>query len=211
MVLDHVPNDISVVAGIITEEFQTPLSHVNVLAQNRGTPNMGLRNAIDQPDAAALEGKWVALTVGAFDWDIHEVTQAEADAWWEAHKPAPRDAADAEPDGHRPARHRGRGGRGRRGVKLRTPSRTAILAFGAKAANYSSCANTPGVPIRKAFAIPVFYYDQFMKQNGFFDRVDALLADPTFSDTTGGARRQARPAARRHHGGARRRRVLRPC
>ena len=33
---------------MITEEFQTPLSHVNVLAQNRGTPNMGLRKR-DRP------------------------------------------------------------------------------------------------------------------------------------------------------------------
>ena len=52
VVLDAMPNDISVVAGIITEEFQTPLSHINVLARNRGTPNMGLRNAIDERGAA---------------------------------------------------------------------------------------------------------------------------------------------------------------
>jgi len=36
------------------------------------------------------------------------------------------------------------------------------------------------VPIRPGFAIPVFYYHQFMTENGFYDRVDALLADPSF-------------------------------
>ena len=51
--LDEAPNDISVVQGIITEEFQTPLSHVNVLSQNRKTPNMGLRNAMSTPSARA--------------------------------------------------------------------------------------------------------------------------------------------------------------
>ena len=38
------------------------------------------------------------------------------------------------------------------------------------------------MPIRKAFAVPVYYYDQFMRENGFFERVDALLADATFND-----------------------------
>ena len=52
VVLDHVPNDISVVVGMITEEFQTPLAHINVLAQNRHTPNMGLKGATTNADAA---------------------------------------------------------------------------------------------------------------------------------------------------------------
>ena len=59
VILDRVPNDISVVAGLITEEFQTPLSHVNVLAQNRHTPNMGLRGATTNAKLTALSGEWV--------------------------------------------------------------------------------------------------------------------------------------------------------
>ena len=88
VVLDKVPNDISVVAGLITQEFQTPLSHVNVLAQNRKTPNMGLRNATTNAQLKALDGKWVKLKVSAFEWSVSEATQAEADAYWEARKPA---------------------------------------------------------------------------------------------------------------------------
>ena len=45
VVLDRVPNEVSMVAGIITAEFQTPLAHVGVLAKTRGTPNMALRSA----------------------------------------------------------------------------------------------------------------------------------------------------------------------
>jgi hypothetical protein len=52
-VLDQAPNDISVVQGLITQEFQTPLSHVNVLSQNRHTPNMGLRGALTNPELLA--------------------------------------------------------------------------------------------------------------------------------------------------------------
>ena len=62
MVLDHVPNDISVVQGIITQEFQTPLSHVNVLSQNRHNPNMGLRNATTR------SASWRSMASGCGWW-----------------------------------------------------------------------------------------------------------------------------------------------
>src|SRR5690606_9617508 len=87
VVLDAVPNDISVTSGIITQEFQTPLSHINVLSQNRGTPNMGLKGAHANPALRALENKWVRLQVGPAAWSIAEVTLAEADAWWEENRP----------------------------------------------------------------------------------------------------------------------------
>ena len=178
VVLDRVPNDISVVLGMITEEFQTPLSHINVLSMNRKTPNMGLRRATSNTTLRALEGKWVRLTVGASAWSAVESTQAEADAFWEAHKPRPvtlpaadlsvkdlRNLEDVTVEGQ---------------VPLRDALRKAILAFGGKAAHYSILVKTPMVPIRKGFAIPAFYYSQFMTSNGIFARLDALLADPEF-------------------------------
>ncbi|HXI58151.1 MAG TPA: PEP/pyruvate-binding domain-containing protein [Polyangia bacterium] len=180
VVIDTVPNDISVVAGMISQDFQTPLSHVNILAQNRKTPNMGLRGATTDPALRALAGKWVTLTVGASEYSVVEATPADADAYWEAHKPAAitlpvidtsvtdlRDIGAVVVEG---------------AVPLRDAIETAIKAFGAKAAGYSVLANTTGVPSRKAFAIPAFYYLQFMQQNGFFDRLDALQADAAFRD-----------------------------
>jgi hypothetical protein len=183
-VLDLAPNDITVVQGLITEEFQTPLSHVNVLSANRHTPNMGLRHAMTNPTLRALEGKLVELTVGASDWSVREVSEADAEAFWAAHKPkavtlpaldlsvmgltniedvTPEPAADAPGD-----------------APLRDAIKKAVLAYGGKAAQYSILARTDGVPIKKAFGVPVFYYDQFMRENGFYDRIDALLVDPSF-------------------------------
>lgn len=180
LVLDEAPNDISVVQGLITQTFQTPLSHVNVLSQNRKTPNMGLRNALTNPELLTLDGKLVELTVGASDWSIREVTLAEAQTFWDAHKPDPvtlpaldltvTELTDIENVTPEPGA----------GETLRDNIKKAVLAFGGKAAHYSILARTDGVPIQKAFAIPVFYYDQFMKQNGFYDQIDAFLADPTF-------------------------------
>lgn len=181
VVLDLAPNDISVVQGLITEEFQTPLSHLNVLSRNRGTPNMGLRNAMNDPVLRSFEGRVVQLTVGALSWSIEEVAATEAQAFWDAHKPAPVtlpamdlgrtdlvDIADVTPD---PGE----------GETLREAIVKAVLAFGGKAAQYSVLAKTTGVPTLKAFAVPVFYYDQFMRENGFYARLDALLADPQFN------------------------------
>ncbi|HXU82705.1 MAG TPA: PEP/pyruvate-binding domain-containing protein [Polyangia bacterium] len=181
VVMDASPGDISVTAAIITEEFQTPLSHINVLAQNRGTPNMGLRKAMTNPALRALEGKWCQLSVGPFEYTIKEVSMAEADAFWEKHKPVPvilpeldtkvtdlRNIEDVVVEGN--------------GVKMRDAILAGVRGYGAKAAGYSVIAKTEGVPTRKAFAIPATYYLQFMEANGFFARVDTLLADPEFKD-----------------------------
>lgn len=178
VVIEEVPNDISVTAGIISQQFQTPLSHVNVLAVNRGTPNMGLRKAMTNEQLLALDGKQVHLKVGSSDWTIEEVTQAESDAWWAMNAPTAitlqpvdlttTDLRDIDKVTDISA-----------GVSL-DGIKKAILSFGAKAANYSVMAQTPGIPMRKAFAIPGSYYVKFMTDNGFFAQVDALRADPTF-------------------------------
>lgn len=184
VVLDAVPNDISIVAGIVTEQFQTPLAHINVLSVNRGTPNMGLRNARTNPELVALEGKWVELTVGAFDWSVREISEADADAWWEANKPAPlvvqpmdlsvtdlRDAADMlDLDT----------------TDLATAISGAIPAFGAKATNYGALADAAllgePIPVQPGFGVPMYYYEQFMSDNGLWNRIEALMADPDWGD-----------------------------
>lgn len=180
VVLDAVPNDISVVSGIITQDFQTPLSHINVLSQNRGTPNMGLRGAHSDPALRALEGKWVKLTVGASAYTVSEVTQAEADAWWDAHRPAAvgvpnmdtvtRELRDAEKILDLDADN------------LSDALKKAIPAFGGKASHFAGFPHMDSAKLRypKAFAVPVYHYLRFMRQNGFADRVDSLLADSAF-------------------------------
>lgn len=46
VVSKEVPVDIPPVAGLITEQLQTPLCHIALLCSNRKTPNMGLVDAI---------------------------------------------------------------------------------------------------------------------------------------------------------------------
>jgi pyruvate,water dikinase len=180
-VLDHVPNDISVAMGIVTAEFQTPLSHVNVLSKNRGTPNMALRGAFDAADFRALEGRWVRLKVDLFDYELVEVSQAEADAWWEEHRPTAIQvpgmdlaATDLRDDVDLVT------------VDDATPLEDAVKAstraYGGKAAHFGALTLVDGVPTPRGFAVPLYYYRQFMEQNGFDARVTAMLADPAFTN-----------------------------
>jgi hypothetical protein len=109
------------------------------------------------------------------------VTQAEAEAFWARHKPTPvtlpamnltvTDLTDVEDVTPEPAAD----------GSLRDAIKTAVLAFGGKAAQYSILARTPNVPLQKAFAVPIAHYDRFMSQNGFYAQVDALQADLAFA------------------------------
>ncbi len=166
VVLDTVPNDLSVVAGVVTAAFQTPLSHVNVLSQQRGTPNMGLRGA-----AAVFTpfvGKWVRLRVGAFDWSLDEVTVAEADAWFAAHRPPT--AEIPAPDYTVTAT-----------LDIDDVGAGDVTRVGGKAANFGELRNIAGdVVVRDALAIPVYRYKQFLEQNGFDVELAALLVDEPF-------------------------------
>lgn len=181
VVLDNVPNDISVVSGIITEEFQTPLSHINVLSRNRKTPNMGLKGASTNTTLRALDGQWIELDVSATAWSVRAVTSAEADAYWEAHRPTPvvldpvdtsrRDLPDIEDVVSRTST-----------APLRARIKAAIPAFGGKTVHYSVMYGEADIPMKRGFAVPAYYYVQFMEQNGFYARVDGLLADASFRD-----------------------------
>ncbi len=180
VVLDRVPNDIAVVAGLITAELQTPLSHVNVLSQNRGTPNMGLRGAHEDAALRALEGRWVRLDVGPFEYSVVEVTSEEAESWWGEHRPDAvsvpsldlevselTDVLDIlDPD-----------------LPLGEALRAAIPAFGGKAAHYAAMAAIgEEVPAPRAFAVPVRHYWDFMEQNGLDVTVRELLEDQELKD-----------------------------
>ncbi len=182
VVLDEIPNDISVVAATITSTFQTPLAHINVLAQNRGTPNMALVGAFDAPELRELEGKWVELRVEALGWEIREVTEAEATAWWDSHRPEPLEvgAMDISVTGLWDCTDI---------LDLSLPLgealRARVPAFGGKATNMGGLVHIGGeVQVPPCFATPVYYYDQHMRQNGLWERYAALTLDPSWADPT---------------------------
>lgn len=170
VVLDRVPNEVSMVAGIITAEFQTPLAHVGVLAKTRGTPNMALRDAWTDARLRPLEGKLVRLEVGPQEFTIAEADPVEAQAYWDSLRPEQIQVPQHD--------------------SLTTPMFDVTLVtvgesvrIGAKAANLGELYRimTPGgarIPTpERPFAIPFAHYAAHLAAAGVQPQIDALLAD----------------------------------
>jgi len=177
VVTDDVPNDIPLVGGLITESPQTPLSHVNVLSRGRGTPNMALRDARNDPSVAPLLDKLVRLEVFEGHFELRSASTAEAEAFWETRRPTgPRTAPRLDLT--------------LRGIQpLESHGLASIPAIGAKAAQLAElgrvsatrpeCAGPILVP-EGAFAIPVAHYQDHFDRSGARDLLDALIRDADF-------------------------------
>lgn len=168
-VVDRVPNDISLVSGLVTQEFQTPLAHVGLLAKNRGTPNMALRGAFDDPRLRAFEDQLVRLEVGPHDWSVRAATPAEAQAYWDTLRPAAPLIPHFDLSVTRP-------------VDLADAGTGDAIRIGSKAANLAEVEKirVDGAPIvmpDRPMAIPFYFYDQHMQESGLYPVVNQILAD----------------------------------
>ncbi len=181
VVLDAVPNDIGVVSGIITSEFQTPLSHINVLSQNRGTPNMALRDGFEDPTLTALDGLWVELTVEALDWSIREVTKEEADQWWEDNRPDPIEVEPLDTETKELILEEDIIDTS---VDLADAIQARIPTCGGKATHYGGLAQIgDALPHPEAFCVPTYWYNKHMEDNGLWEVAEAMLEDAEFQES----------------------------
>ena len=82
LILETLPAEIPLVAATISKDAQTPLSHVNLAAKARKTPNIAF-NGNDLPDSLlALCGKLVKLEVKSNSYTVGEASLEEAKAFW---------------------------------------------------------------------------------------------------------------------------------
>ena len=169
VIYETIPNELARVAGLITTVPQTPLSHVNLRAVQDGVPNAFIRDALDDGDIDDLIGRYVHYSVTADGYSIRAATPAEVEAYFAASRPH----------------------------GTQTPERDLTVtqitdlddigfddwnAFGVKAANVAVL-RTLGFPdgtVPDGFAVPIYFYDGFMKHNGFYDEVEEMLEDPDF-------------------------------
>jgi len=148
LVLSQIPNDLPIVAGTITEQPQTPLSHVNVAARSRGTPNIALLNASEDERVKPFLGQLVRFEVSNGGFSIKKATLEEAFSHWESRIPEP-----LVPD-----------------YDLSTEGLPGFdelefedaVRVGAKAANLAELAALLGENAPYGFAVPFSAYDDFM-------------------------------------------------
>lgn len=82
LILETLPAEIPLVAATISKDAQTPLSHVNLAAKARKTPNIAF-NGNNIPDSLlALCGKLVKLDVKSNSYTVGEATLDEAQEFW---------------------------------------------------------------------------------------------------------------------------------
>ena len=174
VIYETLPNELPRIAGIISTVPQTPLSHVNLRATQDEVPNAFIRNALDDTDVEALIGKYVRYEVTETGWSIDAATPNEVDDHYEFSRPTQDQTPQRD---------------------LSVTFITALsdvnfedwTAFGVKAANVAELGRlgfTEGT-VPDGFAIPFYFYDEFMKANGLDDDVDQMLADQEFQTDFG--------------------------
>lgn len=78
LVLKGSSNELPVCKGVITDEFQTPLSHICLLTNNRKTPSAAQKDIYADANLRSLSGKLVELSVGDEQMSIKPASQPKA-------------------------------------------------------------------------------------------------------------------------------------
>ncbi|MXW42081.1 MAG: hypothetical protein F4Z91_03170, partial [Acidimicrobiia bacterium] len=157
-IYESLPNDLPRVAGSITTIPQTPLSHVNLRAIQNGVPNAFIRDILKDETLKALIGKHVYYAVTGEGYTLREATKKEVDD----HHAAARPTATQTPE---------------RDLTVTTITALADIsfddwdAFGVKAANMAELSklSLPAGTVPMGFAVPFYFYDEFMKNAGLAD------------------------------------------
>ena len=169
VIYEALPNELPRVAGIISTVPQTPLSHVNLRAVQDGVPNAFIRGALEDTEIDALLGSYVRYAVTGDGWELRAATRAEVDAYYNSSRPAGEQIPQRD---------------------LSVTSITPLgeigfgnwTAFGVKAANVAVLGKMgfQNGTVPDGFAVPFYFYDEFMKYNGLYDNIGEMLADPNF-------------------------------
>ena len=168
LVLDEVPIQLPPVAGIITSQPSTPLSHINLLAKGWGVPNAYIKNAKEL--LKQYDGWWVLLETRR---DNYSIKKADLDQLREYQRRT-KERADLMRPRYSLTE--------KRLLNLSEQRKASIVAFGGKSANLGEVMNgrLPGIVVPNGFTIPFYYYDEFMQHNQFDKEIYGLLNDQKF-------------------------------
>jgi len=178
LVLDEVPVQLPPVAGIITSQPSTPLSHINLLAKGWGIPNAYIKNAKEL--LKQYDGWWVAFETTR---DNYSIKRADLNQLHEYERRLKERFDVVKPYFDLSET---------RLLNLSQQRRVSSIAFGGKSANLGEVmhAKLPGIIVPGGFSIPFYYYDEFIKRNNIDDEIFTLLNDQKFVHD---------PAYRREH------------
>ena len=168
LVLDEVPVQLPPVAGIITSQPSTPLSHINLLAKGWGIPNAYIKNA--QELLKQYDGWWVSFETLRENYTIKRADMNQLREYQRRQK----ERLDVMKPRYNLAETRLLG--------LDQQRAASSLAYGGKSANLGEVmsARLPGIIVPNGFTIPFHYYDEFINRNQLDDVIFGLLNDQKF-------------------------------
>ena len=168
LVLDEVPVQLPPVAGIITSQPSTPLSHINLLAKGWGIPNAYIKNAKEL--FKQYDGWWVSFETLRENYTIKRADMNQL----REYQRRQAERLDVMKPRFNLAEMRL--------LDLAQQRARSSLAFGGKSANLGEVmfARLPGIVVPNGFTIPFYYYDEFIKRNKLDDTIFGLLNDQKF-------------------------------
>jgi hypothetical protein len=169
VVLNGLPNNLPVVAGVLTVPFQTPLCHISLLCQNRGTPNATYTKAWSDSHLKEMENRLVCYEVKADTFLIRPASEAEARTFW--NKASSKKPIQLQFD----VTTKGL-------VNMANVGFKNVYQIGGKAANFAELmkirVDKKPIPLPEgAFAIPFNYYYQHVTSSGIDRLIDSVLND----------------------------------
>ena len=164
LILETLPAEIPLVAATISKDAQTPLSHVNLAAQARKTPNIAFNGNVLPDSLLALCGKLVKLEVKTNSYTVSETTLEEAQTFWNKNVRDPITLTyDLSDSGL---------------VDFANLNFTSSKTVGVKAANLAVLHKVLPENSPDGFAVPFYHYSHFMD----YAQVTEELCERSFED-----------------------------
>ena len=170
VVIKGTPKELPPIAGLITTDFQTPLSHITILCQNRGTPIIALKKAWSDSLLRSFEGQPVYFNVKQDSFELKKSDLKQIEAFWNKKLneiqmlSLYRDASIKEI------------------LPIELVNKNSINIVGGKAANFGELEKIMGrldlnskTP-EGAFAIPFYYYLEHLKVNKIDSVINQFIA-----------------------------------
>lgn len=168
---ETIPNSLPRVGGIMTSVIQTPLSHVNLRAIQNEIPNCFIRNPLEIDSITNLLNHYIYFKVEQNKYVIREATLDEVNAWYDELRPIEEQVpplnlnyTEIKP--------------------LDDLTFNMFDGFGAKA-THVAVLRTLGFPegtTPQGYAIPFYFYIEFMKFNNFFEYIETFISNEQFQN-----------------------------
>lgn len=164
LILKELPINLPQVRGIIIAKPSTPLSHINILARGWGIPNVYIKDAdklFKELDTYVIE----------FDANLTDYKYKRADLETVKRKFVDPEEAVAPSDL-----------KITKLASIREMRKKDSIAYGGKSANLGEMINAKNlnIVVPDGFTVPFYWYDKFMQENGFDDKIDEMMNDLDF-------------------------------